>query len=68
MQVSIDQDRCCSAGRCVVTAPSVFEQDDLDGVVRLRRPVPEAGEFADVRLAAELCPGGAITVVEENPR
>ncbi|WP_329485966.1 ferredoxin [Kitasatospora sp. NBC_01246] len=67
MQVSIDQDRCCSSGQCVVTAPEVFEQDDHDGLVRLRLTVLPPARFADVRLASELCPGGAITVAEEAP-
>ncbi|MEV0537472.1 ferredoxin [Kitasatospora sp. NPDC050463] len=65
MQVSIDQDRCCSSGQCVVTAPEVFEQDDHDGLVRLRVTVLPPVRFADVRLASELCPGGAITVAED---
>ncbi|MFE2723097.1 ferredoxin [Kitasatospora sp. NPDC059327] len=67
MQVSIDQDRCCSSGQCVVTAPEVFEQDDRDGLVRLRVSVLPPVRHADVRLASELCPGGAITVTEEGP-
>ncbi|MFJ3791619.1 ferredoxin [Kitasatospora sp. NPDC090091] len=64
MQVSVDRDRCCSSGQCVRTAPDVFDQDDRDGLVRLRAAAPAPGQFADVRLAAELCPGGAITVAE----
>ncbi|MFJ9950113.1 ferredoxin [Kitasatospora sp. NPDC091207] len=67
MQVSIDQDRCCSSGQCVVTAPDVFEQDDRDGLVRIRLAVLPHVRHADVRLASELCPGGAITVAEETP-
>ena len=64
MQVTIDQDLCCSAGQCVLAAPEVFDQSDDDGLVRLRRPSPGAGLHADVRLAAALCPSGAITVAE----
>ncbi|WP_395297845.1 ferredoxin [Kitasatospora hibisci] len=64
MQVSVDRDRCCSSGQCVRTAPEFFDQDDRDGLVRLRTAAPAPGRFADVRLAAELCPGGAITVAE----
>ncbi|MFD0262214.1 ferredoxin [Kitasatospora indigofera] len=64
MQVILDQDRCCSSGQCVLTAPEVFGQSDEDGLVMLRRSSPEPGLYADVRLAAALCPGGAITVGE----
>ncbi|MFD0273203.1 ferredoxin [Kitasatospora sp. NPDC127111] len=66
MQVSIDQDRCCSSGQCVTTVPEVFEQDDHDGLVRLRLTVLAPAHHADVRLASELCPGGAITVTEDG--
>ncbi|WP_327673577.1 ferredoxin [Kitasatospora sp. NBC_00458] len=64
MQVSVDPDRCCSSGQCVMTVPGFFEQDDEDGLVRIRPTAPEPAQYADVRLAAELCPGGAITVTE----
>ncbi|MEE1823426.1 ferredoxin [Streptomyces sp. BE20] len=64
MRVSVDPDRCCSSGQCVMTVPELFEQDDADGLVRLRPVVVELSRFADVRLAAQLCPGGAITVTE----
>ncbi|MFC9324356.1 ferredoxin [Kitasatospora sp. NPDC057015] len=64
MQVILDQDRCCSSGQCVLTAPEVFEQSDDDGLVVLRREQPDPARYPDVRLAAALCPGGAITVRE----
>jgi alkylhydroperoxidase family enzyme/ferredoxin len=62
--VSISRELCCSSGQCVATAPDVFEQSDEDGLVTLRveRPGPDAA--SDLRLAAALCPGGAITVTE----
>ncbi|MFI6848274.1 ferredoxin [Kitasatospora sp. NBC_00085] len=66
MQVSVDPDRCCSSGQCVLTVPQVFEQDDQDGLVRLRLTVLPPALHADVRLASELCPGGAITVTEDD--
>ncbi|MER5355344.1 ferredoxin [Kitasatospora sp. NPDC002551] len=66
MQVNVDRDRCCSSGQCVMTAPEVFEQDDLDGLVTVLRPVVPASLRGDVRLAADLCPGGAIAVTEAD--
>ncbi|MFJ6772502.1 ferredoxin [Kitasatospora sp. NPDC091257] len=67
MQVSVDRDRCCSSGMCVTNAPAVFDQDDRDSLVRLRQIVLLPEQFDDVRLAADLCPGRAITVTEDQP-
>ncbi|MFF2075822.1 ferredoxin [Kitasatospora sp. NPDC058162] len=67
MQVSVDRDRCCSSGMCVMNAPAVFDQDDRDSLVRLRQTTVLPEQFDDVRLAAELCPGRAITVTEDGP-
>ncbi|WP_324603827.1 MULTISPECIES: ferredoxin [unclassified Streptomyces] len=60
--VRVDQARCCSAGQCVSTAPDVFAHDE-DGLVTL----VEGGAAEDrpaltdrLRLAAALCPSGAI--------
>ncbi|MFI9365781.1 ferredoxin [Kitasatospora sp. NPDC053057] len=66
MQVSVDRDRCCSSGMCVMNVPAVFDQDDRDSLVRLRQTTIRPDQFDDVRLAAELCPGGAITVTEDG--
>ncbi|GJF30534.1 ferredoxin [Kitasatospora sp. NE20-6] len=62
MQVTVDQDRCCGSGQCVLTAPAVFDQSEDDGLVRLLTERPDPAEQATVRLAAALCPGGAITL------
>ncbi|MBO1416120.1 ferredoxin [Streptomyces sp. FH025] len=67
MQVSVDRNRCCSSGMCVMNAPEVFDQDDQDSLVTLRQPSLRPDQFADVRLAAQLCPSGAITVTEDGP-
>ncbi|MFJ6619701.1 ferredoxin [Kitasatospora sp. NPDC091335] len=67
MQVSVDRDRCCSSGMCVTNAPAVFDQDDRDSLVRLRQIVLLPEQFEDVRLAADLCPGRAISVTGDQP-
>ncbi|MFE4517726.1 ferredoxin [Kitasatospora sp. NPDC056783] len=67
MRVSVDRDRCCSSGMCVTNVPEVFDQDDHDSLVRLRQTSFRPDQFGDLRLAAQLCPGGAITVVEDEP-
>ncbi|MEV4759277.1 ferredoxin [Micromonospora sp. NPDC049559] len=60
MRVRVDRERCCGSGNCVLAAPEVFDQDDADGLVLLRRAeVPP--ELADgVRRAVDLCPAGAL--------
>ncbi|OEV08287.1 ferredoxin [Streptomyces sp. Amel2xB2] len=62
MNVTVDEDKCCGAGACVLAAPDVFDQRDEDGVVVLLTAGPDASEHAAVREAAEVCPAGAITV------
>ncbi|WKU48885.1 (4Fe-4S)-binding protein [Streptomyces sp. VNUA116] len=64
MRITADTNRCVGAGQCVLTAPQVFDQDD-DGLVTLLLADPGADEEAKVRLAAGLCPSGAVTVHED---
>ncbi|MFJ9244537.1 ferredoxin [Streptomyces sp. NPDC101776] len=64
--VLLDRDRCCSAGQCVGAAPEVFEQDESDGRVALLVPDPDARYADEVRFAADLCPGGAITLLDHE--
>ncbi|GAA1222836.1 ferredoxin [Kitasatospora nipponensis] len=64
MHVTVDQDRCCSSGQCVLTAPAVFDQSEEDGLVLLLQDRPAPALFPQLRTAAALCPGGAITVRE----
>nr|WP_175607833.1 ferredoxin [Peterkaempfera bronchialis] len=65
MKVTIDRDRCCGSGQCVLTVPAVFDQSEDDGLVLLRRDQPEPALHPDVRLAAALCPAGVIAVHDE---
>jgi ferredoxin len=62
MQVTIDVERCCSAGHCTVIAPGVFDQNDDDGVVVLLDPRPPASLQTAVRNAARRCPSQAISL------
>ncbi|MGK4580175.1 ferredoxin [Kitasatospora sp. HPMI-4] len=63
MRVSIDSDRCVSAGQCVMLAPEVFDQDD-DGIVMLLQPEPSEDLHAKVRQTASLCPVRLIQVTD----
>ncbi|MCT2584628.1 ferredoxin [Actinophytocola gossypii] len=62
MNVSVDQDKCCGAGTCVLLAPDVFDQRDEDGIVVLLDERPPGDLHETVREAASVCPGVAITV------
>lgn len=64
--VLLDRERCCSAGQCVGAAPEVFEQDEEEGRVTLLVPEPDVRYADEVRFAADLCPSGAITLVDEE--
>lgn len=49
---------------CALTAPEVFDQDPDDGRVLLLRAGPPAALHAAARLAAGVCPSGAVTLDE----
>ncbi|MFD7921385.1 ferredoxin [Streptomyces sp. NPDC059740] len=64
MKVTVEEDKCCGAGQCVLVAPEVFDQRDEDGIVVLLAAEPGADQYAAVREAATVCPAAAITVHE----
>ncbi|MFR9801886.1 ferredoxin [Pseudonocardia sp. RS010] len=66
MKVSVDGDRCCGAGQCVMLAPDVFDQREDDGIVVLLEAEPDTAVHPAVREAADVCPTGAITVHESS--
>jgi ferredoxin len=63
-KLTVDQDKCCGAGQCVVLAPEVFDQRGEDGIVVLLDETPDDALHAHVREAASVCPAAAITVEE----
>ncbi len=62
MKISVDVDRCCGAGQCVLAAPDIFDQRDDDGIVILLDASPPADQYDNVRKAAAVCPAAAIEV------
>lgn len=62
MRISVDVDKCCGAGQCVLVAPEVFDQRDEDGVVVLLDAQPPAELHAQAEEAAQVCPAAAIAV------
>ncbi|MFC7328257.1 ferredoxin [Marinactinospora rubrisoli] len=65
MRVSVDQDKCCGAGTCVLVAPDVFDQREDDGIVVLLDGEPAEPLHDAVREAASVCPAAAIQVGED---
>lgn len=66
MKIIVDRHRCIGAGMCVLLAPAVFDQDAVDGKVRLLDPAPPPGAQASTREAEQVCPSGAISVVADG--
>jgi len=60
-----DQDICTGAGMCVLTASDLFEQDDEQGLVVVKRQPETDEEIAAARKAVGLCPSGALSLEED---
>lgn len=65
MKISVDQEKCCGAGQCVMIAPEVFDQRDEDGIVVLLDDAPAADQQEAVRESADVCPAAAIHLSED---
>ncbi|MFY8159135.1 MAG: ferredoxin [Ilumatobacteraceae bacterium] len=63
MRVTVDLDMCASTGGCVHQAPTVFEIRD-DGMLYVLQVEPGEDLRAQVTAAEELCPTGAIAIVD----
>ena len=63
MRVTVDLDVCASTGGCVHQAPTVFEIRD-DGMLYVLQVEPGEDIRAQVTAAEELCPTGAIVIVD----
>ena len=66
VRVSVDTDRCCGSGNCVLNVPEVFDQRDEDGLVRLLTSSPDPSLHQRVREAALTCPASAINVDDDQ--
>ncbi|WP_026422111.1 ferredoxin [Actinokineospora inagensis] len=65
MLIKADPTACVGAGQCVLTEPTVFDQDE-DGIVTLTTTHPEGPAAAAARTAVTLCPSGALSLVEHD--
>ncbi len=64
MRVSVDRELCIGSGSCVFAEPSVFRQDDQDGLVALIVDRPDPSVLESARIAVAGCPVGAIALRE----
>lgn len=66
MRVAVSMELCSGQGRCYVVSPDVFTSDDegFNAERGTELEVP-SGLEAQARLAADTCPEGAITVIDE---
>ena len=62
VRVTADRDVCIGAVLSVLTAPAVFDQSDVDGLVEVLVETPAESETAGIREAVKLCPSGALRV------
>ena len=62
MHITVDRDICIGAGLCALTAPMIFGQDEETGRVILFQEDPSSEDKAAARMAAHLCPSGAMKV------
>lgn len=62
MHITVDMEKCCASGQCVLTAPDVFDQRDSDGCSYPLRPEPSADLWDSARQAADICPTQAISI------
>jgi ferredoxin len=64
LKIEADQEVCCGSGLCALTAPTVFDQRDDDGIVVALTTEPAVADYDAVRAAAAACPTSAIHLVE----
>ncbi|HVV08103.1 ferredoxin [Amycolatopsis sp.] len=64
MHITVDEEKCCGAGQCVLAAPEVFDQREEDGIVILLDAEPPEEQRAAVNEAAAVCPAAIISVRE----
>jgi ferredoxin len=64
VRIEIDIDKCVGAGVCVVAAPTIFDQNDEDGVIIVLDENPSAPQHAAVQDAAARCPAAVIRLAD----
>jgi ferredoxin len=61
-----DRSICIGAAMCSLTAPALFDQDPEQGLVVVLNERPAGPDLAAAREAVEMCPSGALSLVEDD--
>lgn len=64
MRVTVNKEKCLRSGQCMYMHPKLFEEGADGYPVVLFEEVPEELK-PEAEDAAEICPSGAITVIED---
>lgn len=65
MRLVVDLDKCRRSGQCAYMHPELFKSaDDGAPIVLVEQPSEEQQE--DAEDAADLCPGGAIALIQNT--
>ena len=64
MRVTVDLSRCQGYANCVSTAPEIFDLDDDSGQAVVLTPEVSSEELEAARLAVDMCPAQAISLVD----
>jgi ferredoxin len=65
MQIQVDRERCIGSGLCALKLPSVFEQDNDEGLVVLLNETGGTHTREELAATAYGCPSQAISIPEE---
>ena len=66
LRIELDPAVCTGHGRCYVLAPEVFAADDAGNGTVMAALVETAADRAAAATAAQGCPEGAITLIEQD--
>lgn len=64
MRISVDRDKCCGFGTCMVLAPELFDLRDEDNLAFALVDEVDQPHADAARKAAAECPTEAISVLE----
>ncbi len=65
-RIRVDVDKCIGAGQCVRAAPTIFSQNDEDGIVVLLQERVAQELTGAATTAAKWCPARAIIVEPDD--
>ncbi|MGE0232840.1 MAG: ferredoxin [Flavobacteriaceae bacterium] len=66
MKIVSDRSLCVGAGQCVMFSPSLFAQDEDEGLVLVLVADIDKSMVEDARKAVRACPSGAIKLVDDD--